>query len=85
MLVKITPMPILGRMNTTLPIAVKVAPGPPPPNKCVDVVQTFQILVPSSSATLTFPITTVTTRRDCQQGIKVTVNPGNTYTLGIVN
>ncbi len=60
--------------------------SPPPPNHCVDVVQTFNIVVPGSSgATTTYSINTTTTRRDCQQGIRIQVSPGTTFTLGTVN
>jgi hypothetical protein len=57
-------------------------------NLCANVVQTFNALVPTSGSpgsSVTYPITTQTTRRDCQQGIKVIVNPGSTFTLGTVN
>jgi hypothetical protein len=60
--------------------------GPPPPsfNFCVDVVQTFNIVVGST----TFSIPTVTTRRDCMQGMRVVVTTGavsRTSSLGTVN
>lgn len=60
--------------------------APPPPNRCIPVAQKFQILVPGISTP--FPITTTTSRSDCEQGIKIIVNPiptGNTYTFGIIN
>jgi hypothetical protein len=56
----------------------------PPPNLCVDVVQTFNIVVGST----TYNIGTTTTRRDCEQGIRVTVTNGATSqitSLGTVN
>jgi hypothetical protein len=58
----------------------------PPPNRCIPVSQRFQILVPGVSTP--FPITTTTSRTDCEQGIKIVVNPvppGTTYTFGILN
>lgn len=57
--------------------------APPPPNRCIPVLQKFQILVPGASAP--FPISTTTSRTDCEQGIKITVSPGSTYTFGTTN
>ena len=69
------------------PVGTCISP-PPPPNRCADVVQTFNIVVPTGSGTIAYPISTVTTRRDCQQGIRVQVTPptpASTFTLGTVN
>lgn len=62
------------------PIGSCIAP-PSPPNHCVDVVQTFDLVI----GTQTFTINTTTTRRDCQDGIRVQIVPGTTYTQGTVN
>jgi hypothetical protein len=56
-------------------------------NPCVDVVQTFNIVMPSGT---TYPISTTTTRRDCAKGIRIQVSnpaPGtsNTFSNGTVN
>lgn len=66
-----------------LDIPVGTCYGPPVPsfNACVDVIQTFNIVVGSR----TFPISTITTRRDCLNGIRVQVSPGSSYTIGTVN
>lgn len=69
---------------TDVPVGTCITP-PPPPNRCVNVVQTFNVQVPSTGGTVTYPIDTVTTRRDCQEGIRVQVTPGSTETLGTVN
>ena len=62
---------------------ITVQPGQ---NLCVDVVQNFNIVVPSlSGGSATYPISTQTQRRDCQQGIRVTITPGSSFTLGTVN
>jgi hypothetical protein len=63
---------------------------PPPPNRCVNATQLFNIIVPNVGASsTTFDIKTITIRRDCQQGIKVTVMntglPDQNFTLGTVN
>jgi len=58
--------------------------APPGNNFCADIIQTFNIVVGST----TYPIGTVTTRRDCMQGIRVTVTNGSTNqgaSLGTVN
>jgi len=58
----------------------------PPPNRCIPVVQNFQILIPGVANP--FPITTVTSRTDCEEGINVQITPvppGTTYTFGIIN
>ncbi|MGB8128587.1 MAG: hypothetical protein WCG81_02230, partial [Candidatus Angelobacter sp.] len=58
----------------------------PSQNLCVDVVQKFNIVVPSSSGgSVNYPISTQTQRRDCQQGMRVTITPGSSFTLGTVN
>jgi len=72
--------------GTFLDTPVGTCAGPPPPsfNFCVDVVQTFNIVVGST----TFTIPTTTTRRDCMQGIRVVVTTGTvsrTSSLGTVN
>ena len=72
-----------GRFLDT-PIGTCAGSPPPSFNLCVDVVQTFNIVVGS----ITFSIPTVTTRRDCMQGIRVVVTTGTvnrTSTLGTVN
>lgn len=63
---------------------------PPPPNRCVNVTQLFNIVVPNAgSSSTTFDIKTITIRRDCEQGIRVTVMntglPDQNFTLGTVN
>ncbi len=57
--------------------------APPPPNRCIPVVQRFQILVPGVASP--FPITTETSRTDCEQGIQIRITPGTTYTFGTIN
>jgi hypothetical protein len=72
-----------GRFLDT-PIGTCAGPPPPSFNLCVDVVQTFKIVVGS----ITFSIPTVTTRRDCMQGMRVVVTTGTvnrTSILGTVN
>jgi len=71
-----------GQFNDE-PVGTCFGPPPPSSNLCVDVVQTFNIVVPGVSTP--FPISTSTTRRDCVQGIKVTVSTGATFTFGVVN
>lgn len=78
--------PTTGANGSFLDIPIGTCAGPPPPsfNFCVDVVQTFNIVVGST----TFPIPTVTTRRDCTQGMRVVVTTGTvsrTSSLGTVN
>lgn len=66
------------------PIGTCAGPPAPPFNFCVDVIQTFNIVVGST----TFNIPTVTTRRDCMQGMRVVVVTGattRTSSLGTVN
>jgi hypothetical protein len=68
------------------PVGTCFGPPIPPGNPCVDVVQTFNIRVPTSSGgEITFPISTVTTSRDCSLGQRIQVSPGGTYTFGTVN
>ena len=62
----------------------------PPPNLCIPVVQHFELIMPGVSAP--YPIRTVTSRSDCQEGIQITINPpapppapAVTYTFGTVN
>src|SRR5258708_17778194 len=60
--------------------------APPPPNRCIPVAQKFQLLVPG--VTNPFPITTPTSDTECEQGIKINVNPvppAKSYTFGILN
>ncbi len=60
--------------------------APPPPNRCIPVAQKFQLLVPG--VTNPFPITTTTSDTECEQGIKINVNPvppAKSYTFGILN
>jgi IPT/TIG domain len=64
-----------------IPIGTCFGPPIPPSNVCVDVVQTFNVMVGSVAS----PISTTTTRRDCVQGIRVAVSPGSTTTIGTVN
>ncbi len=62
--------------------------GNPALNFCVDVEQTFDVVVPNDNLS-PYPTVTVTTRRDCRFGIRVEVdNLGiakQTFTRGIVN
>lgn len=56
----------------------------PPPNRCIPVAQKFQLMVPGISAP--FSITTTTADTECEEGIKIIVNPaGTTYTFGTLN
>ncbi len=66
---------------TDIPVGTCFGPPVPQTNICVDAVQTFNIVVGTS----TFSINTTTTRRDCVQGIRVQISPGSTYTIGTVN
>jgi hypothetical protein len=71
-----------GRFNDT-PVGTCFGPPIPQGNPCVDVVQTFRLFqTPYASDHV---IDTVTTRRDCAQGIRVEVSTGTTVTLGTVN
>jgi hypothetical protein len=66
-----------------IPVGTCFEPAPSS-NLCVDVVQTFNIVV----GTVTYTIPTMTTRRDCVQGIRVTVTNGSvslSSSLGTVN
>src|SRR2546423_7553572 len=66
-----------------IPVGTCFDPAPSA-NVCVDVVQTFNIAVDS----VTYSIGTVTTRRDCVQGIRVIVANGGgaqSASLGTVN
>jgi len=67
------------------PIGSCLTTNPPGLNACVDVVQTFNVVVPCSSGATTYPINTQTTRRDCSFGQRVTVSPGTVFTSGTVN
>jgi len=64
---------------------------PPPPNRCVLVTQLFNVVVPNtgSSGSTTFDIKTITFRRDCEQGVRVTIQNPNmqdqVFTLGSIN
>jgi hypothetical protein len=74
-----------------IPVGTCFGPPVPPGNPCLDVVQTFQIVVPGANGGLPYPIKTVTTRRDCSLGISIQVVPGaanaaqTTFSLGTVN
>jgi len=76
-----------GRFNDN-PVGTCFKNSPPlTTNPCVDVVQTFNIVMPSGT---TFPISTTTTRRDCAKGIRIQVSnpaPGasKTFSNGTVN
>ncbi|MGH9915603.1 MAG: hypothetical protein ACRD63_09995 [Pyrinomonadaceae bacterium] len=56
-------------------------------NFCLDVRQEFRVKVPTSAGEQVFFIVTRTDRRDCRDGIRVTVTGTNnqTFTLGTVN
>ncbi len=73
---------------TDTPIGTCFDP-PPQGNLCVNVTQLFDILVPvSGGGTVRYDISTITIRRDCVQGIRISVqNESNTETrtLGTVN
>jgi hypothetical protein len=63
---------------------------PPPPNLCIPVVQHFQLVMPGVASP--YPISTVTSRTDCEIGNQITINPpapppapAVKYTFGTVN
>jgi hypothetical protein len=61
--------------------------GNPLTNVCVDVEQIFDVVVPNDNSS-PYSILTVTRRRDCRLGIRVTVDNGfstQTFTKGTVN
>jgi YD repeat-containing protein len=74
-----------GGVFDDTPIGSCLTTNPPGQQACADIVQTFNIVVPTSSGPTTYPITTQTTRRDCSFGQRVTVNPGGAFTAGTVN
>ncbi|MBI3664155.1 MAG: IPT/TIG domain-containing protein [Acidobacteria bacterium] len=74
----------LGRLLDT-PVGSCFGPPVPAGNPCADVVQSFNVRVPTSSGEITYTIATITTRRDCALGQRIQVSPGGTYTFGTVN
>jgi YD repeat-containing protein len=70
-----------GGVFDDTPIGSCVTTDPPGQQGCADVVQTFNIVVGST----TYSISTQTTRRDCSFGQRVTVSPGGVFTSGTVN
>jgi YD repeat-containing protein len=74
-----------GGVFDDTPLGSCLTTNPPGQQACADLVQTFNIVVPTSSGPTTYPITTQTTRRDCSFGQRVTVNPGGVFTAGTVN
>lgn len=74
----------LGRFLDT-PVGSCFGPPVPAGNPCADVVQTFNIIIPTPSGDVTYTITTITTSRDCALGQRIQVSPGGTYTFGTVN
>jgi hypothetical protein len=76
----------VGRFMDT-PVGTCFGPVPlPVTNPCADVVQTFNIVVPTSSGDVVFSIVTVTLSRDCALGQRIQITPGGgTYTFGTVN
>jgi hypothetical protein len=73
---------------TDVPVGTCFGPPIPAFNACVDVVQTFKIIVPTTNGNVTYPISTVTSRRDCCNGIRITVTNANmlsTYSFGTIN
>ena len=60
----------------------------PPSNICLDVRQQFRVKVPTANGEQLYFLGTEANRRDCRDGIKVTITTGTdtqTYTLGTVN
>ena len=75
----------LGTFNDT-PVGT-CFDGNPFANICVDVEQVFDVVVPNDNIP-SYPIVTVTRRRDCRFGVRVTVDNllvSETFTRGVVN
>lgn len=79
---------INGTAFTDTPIGTCFQP-PPQNNICFNIVQLFDVLVPTSTgSTVKFDISTITIRRDCVRGIRITVQGsfgGNVFSMGVVN